>query len=102
MLNLVIDRFSPGSIVITRGVNSRIADDINFTKFVLKSIRRHLKCDWGDLCLEDKECNDLALSDKEYPERLFAAYEFNGKTDRIYIITEWDRSYTTIMFPDEY
>jgi len=87
---------------MTCGVNSRIADDIPFTKFVLKSIRRHLKCDWGDLCQEDKECNDLALSNKEYPGRLFSAYEFNGKTDRIYIITEWDRSYTTIMFPDEY
>lgn len=102
MLNLVIDKFNPGRLVITRGINSRIADDINFTKFVLKSIRRHLKCDWGDLCQEDKECNELALSEKEYPGRIFSAYEFNGKTDRIYIITEHDRSVTTIMFPSEY
>jgi len=102
MLVFNIEKFSPGRMVMTRGVNDRIADSEDFAKFVLKSIRRHLKCDWGDLCKEDKDLNDQALNDTEEPGRLFSAYEYNGKSDRIYIITEWDRSYTTILFPSEY
>lgn len=101
MLMFDIDKFKLGRLMMTAGVNGRIADEKAFAKFVLKSIRRHLKCDWGDLCKEDKELNDLALSSEDQG-RLFSAYEFNGKSDRIYIITEWDRSYTTVLFPEEY
>ena len=101
MLELNTNRFSAGKIFMTAGINERIAEDEQFAKFVLMSIRRHLKCDWGDLGEEDKGLNDAALN-PEVPDRLFSAYEFNGKADRIYIITEWDRSYSTILFPKEY
>lgn len=101
MLIFDIDKFSMGKLVMTASVNNRVADDNKYAKFVYDSIQRHLKCDWGDLCKEDKELNDLSLSSED-PGRLFSAYEYNGKSDRIYIITEWDRSYTTILFPSEY
>lgn len=74
MLQLNIDKFNPGKLVMTRGVNDRIADDINFSKFVLDSIKRHLMCDWGELCQDDKELNDLSLNSND-PGRLFSAYE---------------------------
>ncbi|PKL19581.1 MAG: hypothetical protein CVV49_00660 [Spirochaetae bacterium HGW-Spirochaetae-5] len=101
MFQSITDKFNPGTLLMTRAVNDRVADDSQFAKFVLRSIKRHLKCDWGELCQEDKDLNDLSLSSED-PGRLFSAYEFNGKEDRIYIITEWDRSYTTILYPNEY
>ncbi len=101
MFQSITDKFNPGKLVMTRGVNDRIAEDSQFARFVLRSIKKHLKCNWGELCQEDKDLNDLSLNSDD-PGRLFSAYEFNGKNDRIYIITEWDRSYTTILFPSEY
>jgi len=84
-------------IVFTRGVNDKVAQDENFAKFVLRSLRRHKSNDWGDMCEEDKKANDNALNDGD---RLFSAYE--NRTDKVWIITEWDRSATTVLFPDEY
>ena len=84
-------------LYFTRAVNDRIADDEQFSKFVLNSIRRHNSHDWGELCQEDKDLNDLALKDRG---RLFSAYK-NG-ADKIYIITEADRTVTTVLYPDEY
>jgi len=101
MLELDKNKFSPGKIFVTAGVKERIAGDEKFAKFIFNSIRRYLQCDWGDLVEEDKAFNEAALN-TEFPDRLFSAYEFNGKVDRIYIITEWDRSCTTILFPSEY
>jgi hypothetical protein len=84
-------------LVFTREVNSKVADDIRFTKFVINSLRRHQRHDWGDMCKEDKQANDEAL---KTGDRLFSAYK-NGE-DKIWIITEADRSVTTVLFPDEY
>jgi len=90
--------FKLGKILWTRGVTNRIADDKEFTKFVISSIKRHSQGDWGDLCKEDWKENKLSLR-KGF--RLFSAYEKEG-LPKIWIITEADRSVTTILFPDEY
>jgi hypothetical protein len=89
--------FKMGTLVFTAGVNNRVADDLNFSKFVVASIRRHAAGDWGDLCKEDKEANEAALI---FESRLLSAYQ-SGPV-KIWIITEWDRSVTTVLFPDEY
>ncbi len=60
--------------------------------------RRHHCGDWGDLCAEDKQTNDDAL---QYGERILSAYVVGGG-DRIYIITEGNRSSTCILLPEEY
>ena len=91
-------RFSLGQVVMTQGVNNLIEMNGEFAKFVAKSFVRHCNGDWGDLCEEDKEMNDSGL--KYGNDRLFSRYE-NGEWC-IYIITEWDRSATTILFPNEY
>lgn len=90
-------KFKMGTLAFTAGVNNQVADDLNFSKFVLASIRRHAAGDWGDLCKEDKKANDEALTDGS---RLFSAYALNSV--KIWIITEWDRAVTKVLFPDEY
>lgn len=92
-------KFAIGMTVMTRGVDSLIQQDKNFAKFVAHSFARHVSGDWGDLGKEDKHLNDLGL--KNGDDRLFSKYNYNDEIS-IYIITEWDRSATTILFPDEY
>jgi hypothetical protein len=87
-----------GQLVMTRGVNDLVADDEEFARHVHLSIRRHLAGDWGDVGDEDRAANESALREGE---RLFSVYQKEG-VPRIWIITEWDRSYTTILFPEEY
>lgn len=90
-------KFMMGKLVWTRGVNEKIAYDEKFSKFVWQSLKRHRKGDWGDLCEEDWRENNKSL---RQGFRILSAYQ-NGKT-KIWIITEADRSYTTILFPEEY
>ena len=91
-------RFQLGSLVWTRGVNDRIADDEGFAKFVLRSIKRHARGDWGELPPEDVQENEFSLKEGF---RLLSAYHHQDST-KIWIITEADRSVTTVLFPDEY
>jgi hypothetical protein len=89
--------FKLGQLVSTAGVDAKMKSDPDFYEGVWAAIRRHTQGDWGDLCDDDKQANDQALLANN--GRLLSAY--HNKT-KIYIITEWDRSATTILFPDEY
>lgn len=99
VLNKSKVKFDLGNVVATSGVYAMVGEDIKFNQFVAKSFERHCNGDWGDLDEEDKMANDFALRNGD--DRLFSKYVFNEEVS-IYIITEWDRSYTTILFPDEY
>ena len=92
-------KFQLGQLVWTRGVADRIADDSEFAKFATQSLKRHAKGDWGDMCQEDENENNLAV--KAGNLRIFSAYE-HPTLPKIWIITEADRSVTTVLFPDEY
>lgn len=92
-------RFPLGQMVLTRGVADKVAVDTEFAKFVMASIARHAAGDWGDLGEEDKAENELSLTRGNL--RLFSAYERPGMP-KIWIITEADRSATTVLFPEEY
>ena len=91
--------FELGTIVCTRGVNDATCENKEFAKFVQKSLTRHILCDWGDMCDEDKESNNSAVANGD--DRIFSAYNYKNGV-KIWIITEWDRSVTTILFPEEY
>jgi hypothetical protein len=65
---------------------------------VTDSLKRHSKGDWGDIGEEDKNENELSLR-KGF--RLLSSYTAEG-LPKIWIITEADRSVTTILFPEEY
>ena len=64
----------------------------------LEFLSRHLRGDWGDLCPEDKTENELSL---KYGLRLLSSYPITGR-GKLWIITEADRSLTTLLLPEEY
>ena len=84
-------RFPLGKTVATSGA---IALGIDLTRYLF----RHHCGDWGELCEEDKQANEDAL---EHNTRLLSCYK-TPKGDRLYVITEHDRSVTTILLPEEY
>ena len=61
-------------------------------------LTRHVKREWGDLDDEDRKENEYSL---EHGFRLLSAYKTNAG-DRLWIITEADRSVTTLLLPEEY
>ncbi len=61
-------------------------------------LHRHSQGDWGDVCADDWESNDMAY---EQGDRILSSYK-TVKGIKIWIITEWDRSATTILLPGEY
>lgn len=91
-------KFNPGKVVVTRGVNDLITDNVEFAKHVNLSLQRHVLGDWGDLCDDDRELNEVAL---RQGMRIFSVYE-NEVLPTIWIITEWNRSVTTVLLPEEY
>jgi hypothetical protein len=64
----------------------------------LEFLSRHQQRDWGEVGKEDWDANDAALVEGT---RLLSAYRTRQNV-RIWVITEWDRSVTTILLPDEY
>lgn len=90
-------KFSLGKLVMTKAVHDKMNNDIDFAIGMLDSMERYRSCDWGDLCSEDKAENEQALRNGE---RIFALHNIGN--EKIYIITEWDRSVTTILFSHEY
>lgn len=91
--------FDIGTLVMTRGIGATINRHADFAKFVIDTFYdRYRQGDWGDLCKEDKAMNDSAVKNND--DRIVARY--NSTYGDIYIITEWDRSATTILFTHEY
>jgi hypothetical protein len=91
-IHLMQPRFPLGKIFATPGA---IALDVDLSQY----LRRHHCGDWGEaLCDEDRRTNDEALEDGF---RLLSCYR-TPAGDRLYIITEHDRSMTTILLPSEY
>ena len=65
---------------------------------IVVALRRHASGDWGDVDEEDHESNDKAF---QHDDRLLSVYHTSGGT-KFWIITEWDRSVTTILLPEDY
>jgi hypothetical protein len=65
---------------------------------ILNAIQRHQAGDWGSLDSEDRNSNDRALASGG---RIFSAYNAPDGT-RFWIITEADRSVTTVLLPQDY
>jgi hypothetical protein len=60
-------------------------------------LARHASGDWGELCEHDRRQNELALREEA---RIFSSYD--TPAGKVWIITEADRSVTTILLPEEY
>ena len=87
--------FSLGQVVATPGALAAL-EEADQHPFVFLS--RHVSGDWGNLVAEDKEENRRAL---EHGNRIFSSY-LTAKNTKIWVITEWDRSVTTLLLPSEY
>ncbi|TVO63299.1 hypothetical protein [Denitromonas ohlonensis] len=97
VLNLASQpRFPSGQVVMTAGVDALVRQGLlNPSPY----LRRHLHGDWGDLSDDDRQLNDAALKSGE--DRLFSSYQVTPDL-KLWIITEWDRSVTTLLLPSEY
>lgn len=91
--------FELGRMVCTRGIAEKMDENSEFASFVNKSLAKYSKRDWGNTCDDDKKANDEAIKNGE---RILAVYSSDKLKTKIWIITEWDRSVTTILFPSEY
>ena len=84
-----------GQVVATPGALEAL-EQASVQPFQL--LARHQAGDWGEVCVEDKQLNDEALSDGT---RVLSAYTLDTGV-KIWIITEADRSATTLLLPSEY
>lgn len=91
--NPEMPKFSLGQLVATPAALAALShEDIQ------KAIRRHLHGDWGEVDAHDAAENELSL---KQGFRLLSVYR-GAEGTRFYIITEADRSATTVMLPSDY
>lgn len=88
-------KFPLGRIVATPGALAQL-EDAGISPLDL--LGRHVVGDWGELPPEDAQSNELALKAEG---RLLSSYPISANR-KIWIITEWDRSVTTLLRPEDY
>jgi hypothetical protein len=88
--------FEPGIIVGTPGAIARL-ELSRISPATLLS--RHLAGDWGEVDESDRQENNLAV---ENGQRIMSVYEMAGSGEVVWIITEHDRSVTTLLLPEDY
>lgn len=86
--------FPPGRLVATPGALTLL---MNAGENPAALLDRHQIGDWGDVPPEDARENELSVREGF---RIFSSYEIGG--ERVWIITEWDRSSTCVLLPEEY
>lgn len=92
-MNLADSKFPLGRLVATSNAASQLSP-----ADVAVGIGRHASGDWGEVCEDDRASNEEALVEGL---RLMSVYtSSNGLT--FWIITEWDRSITTVLLPEDY
>ena len=90
--------FPLGQVVVTANCDRTLAKDA-LRRLAFYSLVRHSQGDWGDIPEADEVANDEALA--AGCGRLFSAYHLSQDV-QIWIITEGDRSCTTILLPEDY
>lgn len=88
----------PSKFPLGRLVATRAASQVLSHHDILNALTRHANGDWGLVCPSDWEINDEAL---KHGDRLLSAYDSQSAT-RFWIITESDRSSTTVLLPGDY
>ena len=96
--------FEIGKVVATRNVWDLMTENQQFHDFVSGCLSRYILYDWGDTCAEDWRSNNEAAL---HGERVMAVYNIpedmeSEFEEHLWIITEWDRSATTLLFPSDY
>jgi hypothetical protein len=86
-------KFMLGQLVATPNALEHVSH-----REILCALGRHASGDWGEVCAEDKETNNLAV---KAGIRILSAYMSQSGT-KFWIITEADRSATTVLLPEDY
>ena len=87
--------FDLGQLVATPGALAALEKT---GQKAMEFLSRHVRGDWGELPEEDEAANQFSL-EKGFP--LLSSYRTTAN-DKIWVITEADRSHTTLLLPDEY
>ena len=93
-------KFKLGQIVATPGALA-ILEKAGVRPISL--LAKHQSGQWGQMCKSDKDLNEQAIAnerDKDKRQRVFSSYKVGKST--LYIITEFDRSVTTLLLPSDY
>jgi hypothetical protein len=92
--------FNPGRVLTTPGVLDRLdaLDEWDQAQVIIRLLVRHITGDWGEVDADDQSANDHALI---LGERLLSAYRLPDGT-KVWLITEADRTATTVLLPSEY
>lgn len=85
--------FATGRLCATRGLIAAVP-----VTEQLAALRRHLQGDWGEVSPDDWQANEESLVNGA---RLLSVY-FASNGEKFWIITEADRSSTTMLLPSEY
>lgn len=88
--------FSLGRVVATPGAMEKL-EALGVTPASL--LDRHISGDWSDMDKEDQQANRQAIKEGS---RVLSSYKLPPENTKIWIITEADRSSTTILLPEEY
>jgi hypothetical protein len=88
--------FALGEVVATRGAVD-LLDRVGVNASAYLS--RHQRGDWGTVCASDRIENDRAVVHRN---RILSEYKLGGGRERLWIITEHDRSVTTLLLPSDY
>jgi len=88
-------KFALGRILMTTGASETM---LHAQHVPPEFLLRHKHGDWGDLCAEDARENARSL---RLGNRLLSSYQTRTE-EKLWIITEWDRSATTLLLPEEY
>lgn len=88
--------FSLGQVVVTPGALIALE---KAGQTPLEFLARHVRGDWGELSEEDHKENRFSL---ECGFQLLSTYRTNAGDTKLWVITEADRSVTTLLLPDEY
>jgi len=86
-------KFNPGRVIVTR-----TAVEVLLPHDMFRALACHLSGDWGNVDAEDWQANEDVLNDGT---GLLSVYR-SSPDKKFYIITEWDRSLTTILLPSDY
>jgi hypothetical protein len=96
-MNAILKALFPlGQVVSTPGAVRALMDERCALSDVLT---RHVSGDWGELSAQDKAENELSLREGF---RILSAYVLPRTRVKLWVITEADRSATTVLLPDEY
>lgn len=87
-------RFDPGKIVSTPACNEKVP-----LEYAFGALMQHLQGQWGLVDDEDGEANEHAL---KHGLRLLSVYPLPDAPGNFWIITEADRSVTTLLLPSDY